>query len=147
MTESLHVACPNCATLNRMPASRLGQPGKCGQCGQPLFQGHPLTLTGRNYAAHAERADLPLLIDFWAAWCGPCRMMAPVFEKAATELEPVVRLAKLDTEGEPALAARFGIRGIPTMVLVHKGREVARTSGAMPLPALVNWVRQALATA
>jgi thioredoxin 2 len=146
MSESLHVACPSCDTLNRMPRSRLGQAGKCGRCGSPLFQGKSLALDARRFAAHAERSDLPLLIDFWAAWCGPCQMMAPVFEQAAVQLEPNVRLGKVDTEAAPDLAARFGIRNIPTLVLIHHGREVGRSAGAMPLSALVGWVRQTLAT-
>jgi thioredoxin 2 len=111
-----------------------------------LFQGKSLALDARRFAAHAERSDLPLLIDFWAAWCGPCQMMAPVFEQAAAQLEPDVRLGKVNTEAAPDLAARFGIRNIPTLVLIHHGREVGRSAGAMPLSALVGWVRQTLAT-
>src|SRR5690606_35486249 len=97
-----------------------------------------------NFEKHAVKSDLPLLIDFWAAWCGPCRQMAPWFEEAAGMLEPRVRLGKLDTEAEQAIAARYGIRSIPTLILVQKGREVARTSGAMPASAIVQWVRGAL---
>lgn len=140
----IQIPCPHCGTLNRLPAERRAGGGKCGRCAQPLFSGRPLTLTAGNFDRHANAPDLPLLVDFWAAWCGPCRMMAPVIDQAAASLEPDLRVGKLDTEAEQGLAARFGIRSIPTMILFRGGREVARVAGAMPLPQLQQWVRQVL---
>jgi thioredoxin 2 len=142
--ETLLVACPTDASLNRVPEAKLGRSPKCGRCHNPLFQGKAVELNAANFDAHALRSDLPIVIDFWAEWCGPCRMMTPNFEMAAPRLEPRVRLGKLDTEAEPAIAARYAIRGIPSMVMVRKGREIARTSGAMPTSAIVDWVEQAL---
>jgi thioredoxin 2 len=142
MAQVVHVVCPRCDTTNRVPREKLDRGGKCGACGNPLFERRPLALDESRFAKHAQASDVPLLIDFWAAWCGPCRMMAPVFERAAAELEPHVRLVKVDTEAAPNLAAHFNIRSIPTLLLVQHGKEIARSAGAMPLPELLAWARQ-----
>ena len=139
--DSLILACPACDSLNRVPAERLGEAPNCGKCHSPLFQQRPIALDQNNFEIHSGRADLPLLVDFWAPWCGPCRAMAPAFEEAARLLEPGVRLAKVNTEDEHSLAARFGIRSIPTLVLFRGGREVARQAGAMNAAGIVQWVR------
>jgi thioredoxin 2 len=144
-TETLLVACPHDGALNRVPRARLDQNPTCGKCHQPLFAGKPVDLTAATFDRHVAQGDLPVVVDFWAAWCGPCRMMSPAFEAAAAQLEPRVRLVKLDTEAEPAIAARYGIQGIPSMILFRKGREIARTSGAMPTQQIVAWIERALA--
>jgi len=144
-SESLIVACPNCNTLNRAPRDKLAAGGgKCGKCGSRLFAGHPVALNAQSFETHAAKTDIPLLVDFWAPWCGPCRAMAPQFEKAATELEPQVRFAKVNADEEQQLAGRFGIQGIPTMILFHQGREIARQSGLMDANRIGQWVQQAL---
>lgn len=139
--SSLILPCPDCSALNRVPGERLRDRPSCGKCHHALFAGHPIRLGERTFDVHAGRGDLPLLVDFWAPWCGPCRSMAPAFEAAAAALEPGIRLGKVNTEDEPGLAARFGIRSIPTLILFRDGREVARQAGAMNTDGIVRWVR------
>ena len=144
MTESTLIACPACHSLNRVPDDRREEGPVCGKCGKPLFDGHPVALDEAGFHAHVERSTLPVLVDFWAPWCGPCRMMAPQFEAAAGKLEPFVRLAKVDTEAQQGLGARFGIRSIPTLALFLEGKEIARQPGAMNAADIVRWTAMKL---
>jgi thioredoxin 2 len=145
MDTPLHVVCPHCGAINRVLQAQLGQQPDCGRCKQPLFAGRPVALDADGFERQVGRSDIPVLVDFWASWCGPCRTMAPAYEQAAQLLEPQVRVAKLDTEQAQALATRLNIRSIPTLALFQGGRELARQAGALTRPEdIVRWARSHL---
>lgn len=142
MSDSLHIVCPHCHSTNRIPSSRDPLQAKCGQCKQLLFDGRPATLDTSNLDRHINKSDIPLVVDFWAEWCGPCKTMEPVFEQTAKTLQPSVQFAKVDTDENQHLMARFAIRGIPTLIIFKNGQEMARQSGAMAASDLQNWILQ-----
>ncbi|PBB65741.1 thiol reductase thioredoxin [Mesorhizobium sp. WSM4312] len=146
MAQQNLVVCGKCGGVNRLPPARNADEAKCGKCGNRLFSGHPLDVDAKAFDHEIARSSIPVVVDIWAPWCGPCKMMAPAYEAAARELEPHVRLLKLNSDNEQGVAARLGIRGIPTMILFHGGREIARRSGAMTAGQIVGWVRDRLST-
>ena len=141
MTEKTHIVCPHCAAVNRIPVTRLGDHPKCGKCKNLLFTGHPVELNDQNFTKFITKNDLPIIVDFWADWCGPCKMMAPAFAQACTQLEPNVLFAKLNTEQAQQTAAQFGIRSIPSLLMFKNGKEVARQAGAMNTAQVIQWVQ------
>jgi thioredoxin 2 len=140
--EARHIVCPHCDSINRIPVSKPASKAKCGRCHQPLFTGKPFPVTAKSFDTHIQRNDIPVLVDFWAEWCGPCKAMAPAYERVAGEFEPEVRFLKVDTEREPELAGRYNIRSIPMLMLFRKGAIVAQRAGAMDANSLRTWLRQ-----
>jgi thioredoxin 2 len=147
MTNPQHIVCPHCASTNRVPAGKPPLEARCGVCHRALFDGHPAAVDRAKLEKHLHGNDIPVLIDVWAPWCGPCRAMAPMFERAARALEPALRLVKLNADEEPEVASGFGVTGIPALLLLWRGRVLARTAGAMDERGIVAWVRSKLAEA
>ena len=147
MSETIQIVCPHCDAVNRVPSARLGDRPRCGACHAPMFEAKPTPLSEARLRHHLRNSGIPLLVDFWASWCGPCHAMAPQFERAAGTLEPGIRLAKVSTEEAPRLASELGIASIPTLVLFSGGTEVARSAGAMSAVQIVSWAAKFTAEA
>jgi thioredoxin 2 len=139
--SAVHVVCPSCGAINRIPPERPAAQAKCGACHQKLFSGKPVPANAASFERHVMRNDIPVMVDFWAPWCGPCIAMAPAYERAAAELEPDFRLLKVNTEEEQSVAARYGIQSIPTLMLFMRGREIARRAGATNTQGIVSWAK------
>ena len=140
--DARHIVCPNCLTVNRLAAQKDARKAKCGHCHQRLFTAHPVPVSATSFATHIQRNDIPVVVDFWAQWCGPCKVMAPAYERVTSELEPAIRFLKVDTEAEPELASRYNIQSIPTLLLFRHGNLLARHSGALDAKALRSWLRE-----
>lgn len=141
MSDKVQVVCSQCSAVNRIPSVRLGDSPRCGKCKQALYAGHPVELTDNTFAKFISKSDLPVVVDFWAEWCGPCKMMAPAFAEASAQLEPNFILAKLNTEVAQQTSAQFGIRSIPSVLMFKGGKEVARQAGAMNAQQIIQWVK------
>jgi thioredoxin 2 len=144
VSQSRHLVCPHCEAVNRIPANKLSDNPKCGRCKEPLFTGSPVELTDQTFDKHLRRNDVPLVVDFWAPWCGPCKMMAPHFKSVTAQMEPQVRFAKLNTEQAQRTAAQYNIRSIPTVAIFRNGRELARQAGALDARRLSQWIQSQL---
>ena len=147
MSAPIHIVCPHCAATNRVPPGKPLATAKCGACHRALFDGHPAAVDAEGFAKHVKSNDIAVLVDVWAPWCGPCRVMAPMFEAAASELEPQVRLLKLNADEAPQVSAELGVQGIPALLLLRGGRVVARSAGVMDARHIVSWTRGHLAQA
>ena len=140
--EALHIVCPHCASINRLPTDKPANLAKCGHCHKRLFDGHPYPASAESLAVHVKHNDIPVVVDFWADWCAPCKAMAPIYERVTAELEPRFRFLKVDTEAEQQLAARYQVRSIPTLMLFRKGEIVAQRAGAVDASTLRAWLQQ-----